>query len=162
MVRLDRTNTPEITFGVNTSLGYKNFDLSIFLQGSGNAWQYYFIPQGLFGNVLTEMVNNRPTPDNPNSKYPNLAYDESQVSAYQSDFWLRNTNYIRLKNIELAYELSKNVAEKIGLKGLRLYISGFNLITIDKLKWFDPEGATSRGANVPQNKIYNFGFKITL
>lgn len=161
-VRLDKTNTPEITFGVNAALGYKNFDLNIFLQGQGNAWQYYFIPQGLFGNVLTEMVNNRPTPDNPNSKYPNLAYDESQVSALQSDFWLRNTNYIRLKNVELGYELPKNVVEKIGIKGLRFYINGFNLLTIDKLKWFDPEGATSRGANIPQNKIYNFGFNITL
>lgn len=162
MVRLDRTNTPEIFFGINASFEFKGFELSILAQGQANAWQYYFLPQGLFGNVLTEMVTNRPTADNPNSKYPNLSYDESQVSALQSDFWLRDASYIRLKNIELGHDLPDNLVRKLGIQKARFYINGFNLITIDKLKWFDPEGTTSRGANYPQNKIYNIGFNITL
>jgi TonB-linked SusC/RagA family outer membrane protein len=162
MMRLDKTNTPQIFFGINGAAEYKNFDFSFLIQGQSKAWQYYFIPQGLFGNVLTEMLDNRYTESNPNSKYPNLNYDESQVSALKSDFWLRDASYIRLKNVEIGYTLSDDVLQKVGLKGVRFYLNGFNLITIDKLKWFDPEGTVSRGAHYPQSKIYNFGINLTL
>ena len=161
-VRLDRTNTPEKFFGINASVGYKNLDLNILLQGQADAWQYYFIPQGLFGNVLVEMANNRPTATNTNSKYPNLNYDEAQVSALRSDFWLRDASFIRLKNVELGYKLPKTMTDKIGINGLRVYMNGFNLLTIDKMKWFDPEGVEGRGANYPQSKIYNIGLNMTL
>lgn len=160
-VRLDKTSTPEIVFGMNFDLQYRQFYMSALLQGQARSWQYYFIPQGLFGNILVDMAENRPSTDPANSKYPNLASEDNEVSAWTSDFWLRDTKFIRLKNLELGYNLPKNVAERMGLMGLRLYVNGFNLFTIDKLKWFDPEGNAYRGVNYPQNKIYNFGVSIT-
>jgi TonB-linked SusC/RagA family outer membrane protein len=162
-VRLDKSSTPEINFGTQISMGYKNFDLGILLQGQTNVWRYYWFPQGLFGNVLKEMADNRPTVDNPNSKYPNLTYDNSQVSALNSEFWLRNASFIRLKNVELGYTLPSGLLERIGIKGSqpRIYMNGFNILTLDKLKWFDPEGDSNRGEFYPQNKIFNVGVNVT-
>lgn len=160
-VRLDKTNTPEIVFGMNSSVEYKQFDINLLFQGQARAWRYYFIPQGLGGNIIQEMADNRPSKD-PNSKYPNLCSQESEVSAFISDFWLRDCSFVRLKSLELGYNLSQEFARKLRIEGLRIYASGFNLITIDKLKWFDPEGDTHRGAHYPQNKIYNIGINITL
>lgn len=161
-VRLDKSSTPEIIFGTQMALGYKNFDLGILLQGQTRAWRYYWFPQGLFGNVMQEMADNRPTADNPGSKYPNLTYDAAQVSAQTSEFWLKNASFIRLKNVEIGYALPSGFLKKVGISGARLYVNGFNLITLDKLKWFDPEGDADRGSFYPQNKIFNVGFNITL
>lgn len=160
-VRLDKTDMPEIVFGMSLSASYRNFDLGLLLQGQSNAWEYYWFPQGLFGNVLMEMAENRPTADNPNSKYPNLTYDNSQISALQSEFWLKDASFIRLKNVEIGYRLPESFLEKVGIQSLRVYANGFNLFTIDKLKWFDPEGDASRGYFYPQNKIFNFGVNVT-
>jgi TonB-linked SusC/RagA family outer membrane protein len=160
-VRLDKSSTPEIIFGAQISMGYKGFDLGILFQGQANAWRYYWIPQGLFGNVLKEMVDNRPTQDNLSSKYPNLTYDNSQVSALDSEFWMKDASFIRLKNVEVGYSLNKNLSDKIGVNGLRIYVNGFNIFTMDKLKWFDPEGDADRGTFYPQNKIFNAGLNVT-
>jgi TonB-linked SusC/RagA family outer membrane protein len=161
-IRLDKSSTPEIIYGTQISVGYKNFDAGILLQGQANAWRYYWFPQGLFGNALQEMAENRPTPENVNSKYPNLTYDASQVSALTSEFWLKNASFIRLKNVEIGYAVPRNLLKKIGVEGVRFYVNGFNILTIDKLKWFDPEGDADRGSFYPQNKIFNAGFNITL
>ena len=160
--RLNKTNTPEIIFGTQISVGYQGFDMAILLQGQANAWRDYWIPQGLFGNVLEEMVKNRPTAKNPNSKYPNITYDNSQVSAFDSEFWLRDASFLRLKSLELGYRLPSGILNKVGIKDFRIYVNAFNMFTIDKLKWFDPEGDQDRGQFYPQNKIFNLGFNITL
>ncbi len=161
-IRLDKSSTPEIIFGTQIALGYKNFDLGILLQGQGNAWRYYWFPQGLFGNVMQEMADNRPSAENPDSKYPNLTYDAAQVSAQTSEFWLKDASFIRLKNIEIGYVLPSEFLKRVGVTGARFYVNGFNILTLDKLKWFDPEGDADRGSFYPQNKIFNVGFNITL
>jgi len=160
-VRFNGSSIPEIVFGANFYIDYKGFDLSVLFQGQAKSWGYYFLPQGLFGNVIKDMAENRPSID-PNSKYPNLASDESEVSALVSDFWLKNTTFLRLKNVELGYNFDKKITSKLKLNGLRVYLSGFNLFTLDNLGWFDPEGDSDRGAFYPQNKIYNIGINITL
>lgn len=160
-VRLDKTATPEIVFGMSISATYRNVDLGLLLQGQSNAWAYYWFPQGLFGNVLSEMAHNRPGPDNPDSKYPNLTYDNSQISALSSEFWLKDASFVRLKNVEIGYTLPGSALEKMGIQALRVYANGFNIFTIDKLKWFDPEGEADRGYFYPQNRIFNFGVNVT-
>ncbi|WP_138483934.1 SusC/RagA family TonB-linked outer membrane protein [Dyadobacter bucti] len=161
-VRLDKSSTPEIIYGTQISLGYKSFDVGILLQGQSNAWRYYWFPQGLFGNVLQEMADNRPSAENPDSKYPNLTYDAAQVSALTSEFWLKDASFIRLKTVEIGYALPTGLLKKIHLNGVRFYVNGFNIFTLDKLKWFDPEGDADRGSFYPQNRIFNAGFNITL
>jgi TonB-linked SusC/RagA family outer membrane protein len=156
-VRQNKSDIPEYTFGTNIRMDYKNFDLSMLLQGAANVWQRFWVPQGVFGNVLQDMFDNRPHEGNPNSKYPNLTYDGSQVSALDSEFTMRDASYVRLKNLELGYTVN---AENFFLESMRIYVNGFNLLTFDKLKWVDPEGSDSRGRFYPQNKIFNVGVNI--
>jgi len=160
-VRQNKSDIPEFTFGTNIRMGYKNFDMSMLWQGAARVWHRIWLPQGVFGNVLQDVFDNRPWSGNPNSKYPNVTYDASQVSALDSEYNMMDASYLRLKNLELGYNFSRNSLQKLGIADLRIYVNGFNLITIDKIKWFDPEGHDSRGRFYPQNKIFNVGLSIT-
>lgn len=75
-------------------------------------------------------------------------------------FFIRNNDYIRLKNVEIGLNLPTKLINKIGVKGTRLYISGFNVITIDKLKSSDPEAQYFY--TYPVSKVFNAGINITL
>ncbi|HUX59483.1 MAG TPA: TonB-dependent receptor [Bacteroidales bacterium] len=160
-VRQNKTALPEYMFGTTLRVDYKNFDMSMLWQGATKVWHRIWLPQGVFGNVLQDVFDNRPWSGNPDSKYPNVTYDASQVSALNSEFNLMDASYLRLKNMELGYNFSKNSLQRLGIADLRIYMNGFNLITFDKIKWFDPEGDDSRGRFYPQNKIYNVGLSIT-
>jgi len=160
-VRQNKTNIPEFTLGTNIRMDYKNFDMSMLWQGAARVWHRIWLPQGVFGNVLQDMFDNRPWEGNPNSEYPNITYDKAQVSALDSEFNMRDASYLRLKNLEFGYNLSNNTLQKLRIADLRIYMNGFNLITIDKIKWFDPEGDDDRGQFYPQNKIFNVGLSIT-
>ena len=157
-VRQNKSNIPEYTFGSNFSVGYKNFDFSMLWQGATNVWRRIWIPQGLFGNILQDHFDNRPHEGNPNSEYPNITYDNSQVSALDSEWTHRDASYLRLKNLEVGYTLS---IERMNISNVRIYANGFNLLTFDKLKWFDPEGDDERGRFYPQNRIFNLGVSVT-
>ncbi len=78
-----------------------------------------------------------------------------------NDYWLRSSDYIRLKNLEIGYTLPSTLVSKIGMSQFRVYFNGLNLFTIDKLKVFDPEADNSTGYYYPQQKIINFGLAAT-
>lgn len=159
-VRLNKTNIPEIIYGVNFSLSYKNLDMSMLLQGQGRAWQYLYTESGMFRNTLHDIAANRYTESNPNSKYPQLA-SQGGISGYQSTFWLKDASFLRLKNLEIGYTLPETILSKVKMEKLRVYANGFNLLILyDHIKWFDPE-ATSMAAFYPQNRIINFGLNLT-
>jgi hypothetical protein len=161
--RFDKTNTPELVFGLNLNAQYKNFDFSMLVTGQARAWQYIYLQSGLGGNTLRDLALNSYSDRNNdlNSKYPRMTSYNSEISGYESSFWLKDASFARLKNIELGYTLPQNISSTLKIDKLRVYISGFNLVTIDRLKWFDPEGTTTNGGFYPQNKIYNIGLSLT-
>lgn len=163
MMRMDRTNTPEITFGLNFSLDYKNFSLFANFAGQARAWQYYHENARLAINTREELLVNRYRPGSMDSKYPNLPLLDTRtdVSGLPSTFWLRNASFLRLKTLELGYNLPQNLLSKIKVSNLRIYLNGNNLFTVDGLKIYDPEGGDERGNFYPQNKIYNLGLNVT-
>lgn len=75
-------------------------------------------------------------------------------------YFLRSTDYIRLKNIQISYSLPESILAPSGIKQLRIYVSGFNLATWDKLKVMDPEASNSQGMYYPQQRIFNIGMNI--
>jgi hypothetical protein len=83
-----------------------------------------------------------------------------------NDKWLQSTDYIRLKNIELAYDFTnKTGLKKLGLSGVRIFVNGTNLITFDSMiEGFDPEqmdgGGASEGYMYPPTQSYNFGINV--
>jgi len=162
-VRLDRTNIPEITFGLNITADYKNFSLFANFAGQSNAWQYFHENARLAVNTREELLLNRYRPGSMDSKYPILPLLDTRtdVSGLSSTFWLRDATFVRLKTLELGYSLPQSLLSRIKISALRLYLNGNNLITIDKLKIYDPEGSDERGNFYPQSKIYNLGLNLT-
>src|SRR5690606_7682109 len=106
-------------------------------------------------------ARNRWTPENPDVEHPrtfngNEEYWMSQANTY----FLRSTDYIRLKTAQLGYTLPSRSSGALGASNLRLYVSGFNLLTWDKLDLLDPEATTQSGAYYPQKRVFNVGLSV--
>jgi TonB-dependent starch-binding outer membrane protein SusC len=152
----DKSNVPEVVFGSQVSVGYKGFSLWANFAGQARAWTHFFITGRVNSNSLEDAIVNRWRPGSMDSKYP-----RPLTTGYQnSTFWLREAWFVRLKTLELGYDLPKSLLSKVGISSMRVYVNGNNLFTIDKLKWFDPEGISTFGDFYPQSKVYNLGFNV--
>ena len=166
-IRMDKTSTPTFTGGLNLNLQYKNFDLSVLVQGATGGIQIVGLTEsGDIGNFLEWSYKNRWTIDNPSSENPRLSnrgktYYTDLNNAARNTYWFRSNNYIRLKNVELGYSLSNTLSQKMAMKALRVYASGLNLFTLDKIKIWDPESTNSSAQYYPQARVINFGIKAT-
>ncbi|WP_373514567.1 SusC/RagA family TonB-linked outer membrane protein [Persicitalea sp.] len=161
-VRLDNTNLPLFQGGINLGAQYKNFDLTVLFQGAAGAKQYISAGEsGNIGNYLQEIADNRWTIDNPSSVHPRIANRSDQYFSGGNDYWLRSTDYLRLKNLELGYSIPSEIVSKVGLSAFRVYFNGLNLATFTKMTSFDPEADNSLGRYYPQTKVVNFGVTAT-
>jgi TonB-linked SusC/RagA family outer membrane protein len=160
-VRIEKTDLPTHTGGFNIDLSYKNFYTSVFLQWATGAVRYdYYEMQGEVGNFLKRDVEGRWTEDNPDATKPRIWNRYSEYwRNYQNTYWLQNSDYIRLKNLEFGYNVPENICRKVFLKGAKIYFTGLNLLTITKIKDFDPE--TTSATAYPLNKVYNLGVTLT-
>ena len=161
-VRLPNTNLPLFQGGLNLGAQFKNFDLTVLFQGAAGAKQYVSTGEaGNIGNFLLDQYENRWTIDNPSSVHPRIANRSDQYYSGGNDYWLRSSDYIRLKNLELGYSIPTEIISKVGLSQFRVYFNGLNMLTWDKLKVFDPEADNSTGYYYPQQKVFNFGLTAT-
>jgi len=160
-VRRYKTTLPTLMGGLDVNLSYKNFYGNILFQGAAGAEQDHWYEAGEWGNWFAEDSEGRWTTDNINSNKPRTweRVDEYWTVSSNNTYWLRTTDFIRLKNLEIGYDLPKTAMNKLGLSGLRIYVSGINLFTLDKLPSLDPEVTAT---NVyPPNKVYNIGIHLT-
>jgi TonB-linked SusC/RagA family outer membrane protein len=161
-VRRDKNTIPTFQGGLNMGAQYKNFDLSILFQGAAGAEMFISTGEmGSIGNYLEYIYENRWSVDNPSSEHPRIADRANQYFSGGNSYWLRDTDYIRLKNLEIGYTLPASIGERVGLSSLRIYASGLNLFTIDKLGIYDPESGSSTGQYYPQARIINTGVTVT-
>lgn len=164
-VRLEKTPIPEIIYGITLGLQYKQLSLNMLWQGAGNVYQYTFFESGTIGNFTKDFYNNHWTQDNINAKYPKVYDRQVTVTGEKNTFWLENASYLRLKNIELAYTLSQKALSKLPISAMRVYVTGYNLLTFTGMKNLDPETAEgSQGFaswSTPQSRVVNFGVNIT-
>lgn len=167
-VRMDKPAVPEIMYGINIGTTYKNWSLNMLWQGAASVWQYTFMEAGIIGNFTKDFYDNRWTEDNPNAKYPRTYNRDATVTGggnYRNSFWLNDASYLRLKSIELAYNCPKNWFKGTPISGVRLCLTGYNLLTFTGIKNIDPETQeNSQGWaawNTPQSKVYNFGINVT-
>src|SRR5690606_3644 len=129
---------PRYTYSMNANFSYRNFDLSFLLQGVGKADGYLhgagiqpFTTTGAIGGTIREDNKDRWLPDNPNAKYPRLAFGQNN-NQQASEFWMKNAAYLRVKNVQLGYTLPSQTVENIGINKLRLFVNGSNLFSFDK------------------------------
>ncbi|MDX9882956.1 MAG: TonB-dependent receptor [Prolixibacteraceae bacterium] len=161
---------PEMVYGATINLAYKGFDFNALIQGVENVdkklsgsvyWEFY--PNGL-GKVMEHHldrwayypelgIDTRAT-----ATYPrlNIEGDNTNNKAPNSDFWLKDASYLRLKSVELGYTLPVNIVKYLHLSNLRIYASGYNLLTSDKIKVIDPE-SPGDGIAYPIQRIVNIG-----
>ena len=83
----------------------------------------------------------------------------NQTQTGPNTYWNRKSDYIRLKNLELGYNMPQKLYSKLGIESTRIYFSGMNLFTICGMKTFDPE--TTSAVAYPLNKIYSIGLALT-
>lgn len=160
-VRLDKNGTPTFTGGIVLGAGYKGFDLNVLIQGAtGGMRRIGPTESGLIGNYLEWNYNNRWSIDNPSDVDPRLTNrSDTYYTTTDNTYWIRSTNYIRLKNVELGYTLPDNLVSQVGLNSVRVFTNGINLLTFDKINIWDPESDNSTGQFYPQSKIISFGVK---
>ena len=157
MLRSDLNTIPQIVFGLPGNFQYKNIDLSILFQGQALARFHYTPLQApLEGNITKEMATQSWNLDRQDAKYGRI---NSTNNRKESTMWLRNAAFLRLKNVELGYNLPSNALKTVGIKGLRIYVGGYNLFTITGLKELDPE--TNNTATYPLMRVFNTGVKVT-
>ena len=160
-IRTDYTSNPRFQGGINLSATYKNFDLSILFQGAAGAKLFVITESGSIGNYLLDTYENRWQIDNPSRVDPRIADRNNQWYSTNNSYWLRDADYLRLKNFEIGYNLPVDLIERIGIGNLRVYTNGLNLLTIDKLKVLDPESGSQSGQYYPQSRILNLGATVT-
>lgn len=164
---------PRYTFSSNINVGWKDFDLTVFLQGVGKRNIRYdgniATPNTFFWPSLEYYYNNTWSPERPDAKYPryipgNLGYDDIRSYNYRtSSLVMQNVAYLRFKVITLGYNLPTALARRIRMKGARVYLTGQDLFTISKGTLgnnFDPEDGFRNEGTYPFNKIYAVGLNV--
>ncbi len=134
---------PKFTYGFNLSAAYKNFELTAFFQGvQGNdVFNYvrYWTDFNTFqGNRSVRVINDSWTPTNTGAKLPILDENDA-ISSRPSSYFVEDGSYLRMKNIQLAYNVPTSLISKIGLAKVRVYVQGQNLLTATKYSGLDPE-----------------------
>lgn len=163
-IRLDQSNTPTFNFGVTLDIKYKGFDLNILFQGATGAAIPISTESGDIGNYLKYSYDNRWSIDNPSGTDPRLSSrnDTYFTSTFANNTYnLFNKDYIRLKNLQLAYTVPKNITDRYKIGTLRFYVNGNNLLTFNKYKIFDPEATASNGVYYPQSRVLNTGLSLS-
>ena len=160
------TVLPKFEYGIRIDLGYKNFDLSIF--GSGISGRSGVDPYNALQNRLFVNQNNGKgvleawTPQNTGSKRPMLSLVDANNEGRNSDFFIVNTSYFKMRNVQLGYTLPADLLAKARIRTLRIFVMGDNLFWIksDEYEIEDPE---QQGLDrIPVPTSYTFGLNLTL
>lgn len=161
MVRDYSSNVPEIVYGINMGMEWKGLEFNMLWTGQGNATQM-IVPYSY--NVDKEFYKHRwiSAEETPNAKYPRAFNRDDKFNNKWSDFWLYDASFIRLKDVQIAYNLPSQWMQKTGMNSVRVYVTGSNLFSFDKIKFQDPESsATSAGQYYPQQRTITFGLNVS-
>lgn len=175
---------PRLTFGFNYNLNVKNFDLSLFLQGVGKRDMYVRGEQVEpfhvnYSQVIYQHQLDYWTPQNPDARFPRLAASGSQSNTNNfrkgSDMYIFDGKYLRVKNLQIGYTIPTEISKKAGMRKVRVYLTGQNILTFSPMKFIDPESSELNGSsNIPNGGgansarsyplpvYYGFGIDISL
>lgn len=159
---------PTWYYGISTNFTYEGFDLSALVQGVSDFQSYgnleFYNPFSNNAGLAAQWVN-RWTPQNPTNNWPRLFLSDGPNVERTNSFWVQDRSFLRLKNIQLGYNLPGSISRRIGFEKFRLYVNVQNLFTITKFQGFDPErlpGFAGGGSSYPVLKILTAGLNITL
>ncbi len=169
IVPIGYSNVPEYTFSLEPVINWKRWSLSVMVQGVENvSSDLQFDQRTLSSNQMFKHMLGRWTPQTADkATWPALqpAVGGNFMSYSTNDFLLTDASYVKIRNAQLSYQLSENVAHRIGVSNVRIYLSGQNLYTWTKMLYIDPENfqrrAPQAATNVyPTSRIYNIGLNV--
>ncbi|MBC5645741.1 TonB-dependent receptor [Parabacteroides sp. BX2] len=153
---------PHFLYGVNLGFDYKNFDLNMFFQGIGQKDRVImdnfvrpFFDSSIFKHHLDYW-----TPENAGAKYPRILNKDDGTHNYQqSDYWMINAGYFRMKNLQIGYTIPREILRPAGFDRVRVYFSANNLFTVsDFVPGMDPE--SEKSVSYPFARTYSFGLNV--
>ena len=170
---ISRGDVPTTVYGFGFTVGWKDLSVGMMFQGVAGAERVLngssvnpFNGGGGSGNLYSN-IGDRWTEENPdqNAFYPRLSYGSettSNMNNFQkSTWWVRNMNFLRLKTLQISYNLPKPWVNKVHLKNAAVYVMGTNLFTLSRFKLWDPELNTDNGASYPNTTSYSVGINFT-
>lgn len=170
---ISRGDVPTTVYGFGFTVAWKDLSVGMMFQGTAGAERVLngssinpFSGGGGTGNLYCN-IDDRWTEDNPNQNvfYPRLSYGNetaSYVNNFQkSTWWVRNMDFMRLKTLQISYNLPKDWVNKVRLKNAAVYVMGTNLFTLSRFKLWDPELNTDNGASYPNTTSYSIGLNFT-
>lgn len=160
---------PEYTAGLNIGCSYKGFSLTMNWLGATNrdlslSSQYREPFVGEDRSLLQHLVDNRWTPEtSETATQPRFSASMGSYNYLDSDLWVEDASYIRLKNLTFGYDFdtTSNFFRKFGIETCGLKFTGYNLLTFSFLDFVDPETTTSYYQNYPLTKVYSLGLNLT-
>lgn len=169
-------NLPMINFSTNIGASYKNIDFNMLLQGAANTYIEYQdqlktpFPWG-FGNIL-DIYLDRWHPEDPKAdrRDPSTVWIVGERPAMnrptgEGTAAIQNATYLRIKSVEVGYTIPKAWIRKLGVASARVYVNAYNLATLTKLKYLDPEHPGDENNNLgylyPLNRSYNVGINVS-
>jgi len=173
-------STPDISYGLNLMANYKNFTLSALFQGAGIFnMNITGAARGGFSNQSTPydyQLKYAWRPDyenpgenaNPDAILPSITHNGvTPNNNVDSDFWILDNTYVRLKSLNLNFAMPQDVLDAVGFSGIDIYMAGTNLFTFNRLgvykDTFDPEGPQNQGGrSYPIMRTFTFGIKLAL
>ena len=170
---ISRGDVPTTVYGFGFTIGWKDLSVGMMFQGVAGAERVLngssvnpFNGGGGSGNLYSN-IGDRWTEENPdqNAFYPRLSYGSETTSSInnfqKSTWWVRNMNFLRLKTLQISYNLPKPWVNKVHLKNAAVYVMGTNLFTLSRFKLWDPELNTDNGASYPNTTSYSVGINFT-
>jgi TonB-linked SusC/RagA family outer membrane protein len=167
---------PEIVYGAGFNLEYKGIYVSAFFQGTANTSVvlggttpegWYPFSWGVDQSNYRTFALDRWTEENPSQNVLMPRIHKSGTNSANnnqgSTWWLRDGSFLRLKNVEIGYNIPKFIVQKLHMNTARIYMMGNNLTVWDKIKYWDPEtGNSNGGLNYPLSRTFTFGLELTL
>lgn len=153
---------PKLSYGLNLTATYRNFDFAMFLQGVSGIDRVFLDFPTVEGGVTANKMNRYNAENNPSGTFPamgNQAYNQMP-----SSYWVNDASYMRIKNLELGYTIPAKVLNKVKINSMRVYLSAQNLLTATKVKNYDPEkvATDANNATYPNSRTISVGVNISL
>ncbi|WP_090782060.1 TonB-dependent receptor [Pedobacter sp. ok626] len=172
-VVIGATTKPNLTYGFGLSARWKGLDINMHFQGVGKS-SYFISGSSVFmfsggdgwGNVLTSLANSNRwilgTNEDPNAEYPRLTYGNNSNNYQRSSFWLKDGSYMRLKTLDVGYQIPKSLVNRARISSARIFFVGTNLYTFSKFKLWDPELGNPDGKVYPLSRTFSLGLSVSL
>lgn len=160
---------PRNTYSANLFFDYKGFDITLFFQGVGKynglqiqdaAWAF-FNAGGVRDIHLGRWSSGKTAEENANATYPRFFISQTN-NQQTSSYWMDNASYIKLKTVSLGYSFSQSVLKKTPFSFFKIYVSGQNVFSWDKVPGYDPEAPLGNPFNYPQVSSFVTGVRISL